>query len=187
MGPVIAPRMPDLEARIREAPRDPAPYLVYADWLQAAGDPRGELIAIQHALLSVESLTALEELRRREEDLLARHQEQIFGAANRPGLAPVLHLGFTTLIGWMDGDGQHGTVVVPDHGWAQDRTHFGNVAVLPDRRIVAIGTRIWLVEDGSVEDLGPSGDYPRPLPITRVDGALRLWSRGPGPVWTSLD
>ncbi len=38
-----------LEAAIDEDPDDVARYLVYADWLQAQGDPRGELIVLQHA------------------------------------------------------------------------------------------------------------------------------------------
>ena len=37
----------ELEADIRAHPQDAAPYLVYADWLQQRGDPRGELIALQ--------------------------------------------------------------------------------------------------------------------------------------------
>lgn len=40
----------ELEARILEDRSDPAAHLIYADWLQAQGDPRGELIVIQHAL-----------------------------------------------------------------------------------------------------------------------------------------
>jgi uncharacterized protein (TIGR02996 family) len=38
-----------LEAAIAAAPDDPQPYLVYADWLQQRGDPRGELIALDAA------------------------------------------------------------------------------------------------------------------------------------------
>lgn len=41
---------PVLESAIRQDRGDPAPYLVYADWLQAAGHPLGELIVLQHAL-----------------------------------------------------------------------------------------------------------------------------------------
>lgn len=37
-----------LEAALVDNPDDPAPYLVHADWLQAQGDPRGELIVLQH-------------------------------------------------------------------------------------------------------------------------------------------
>ena len=37
-----------LEAAIVENPDDDAAYLVYADWLLAQGDPRGELIMLQH-------------------------------------------------------------------------------------------------------------------------------------------
>lgn len=43
----------DEEALLEEIGRDPddeRAYLVYADWLQARGDPRGELISIQQAL-----------------------------------------------------------------------------------------------------------------------------------------
>lgn len=39
----------DIEALISEHPDDPASYLVYADWLQERGDPRGELIHLQQA------------------------------------------------------------------------------------------------------------------------------------------
>jgi uncharacterized protein (TIGR02996 family) len=38
----------ELEAQIHARPDDPAPSLVYADWLQQREDPRGKLIAIQH-------------------------------------------------------------------------------------------------------------------------------------------
>jgi uncharacterized protein (TIGR02996 family) len=38
-----------LEAQIFEAPDDVAAYLVYGDWLQSIGDPRGRLIAAQLA------------------------------------------------------------------------------------------------------------------------------------------
>jgi uncharacterized protein (TIGR02996 family) len=38
-----------LEAAIIANPDDDAAYLVYADWLLARGDPRGDLIALQHA------------------------------------------------------------------------------------------------------------------------------------------
>src|SRR5678815_5558869 len=38
----------ELEAAITRDPDDPEPYLVYADWLQSTGDPRGLLIVLQH-------------------------------------------------------------------------------------------------------------------------------------------
>lgn len=43
-------RHPGLEEAIRARLDDPEPFLVYADWLAQAGDPRGELIVVQHAL-----------------------------------------------------------------------------------------------------------------------------------------
>jgi len=42
-------RDPALEKAIEANPDDPDPYLVYADWLQARGEVRGELIVLQHA------------------------------------------------------------------------------------------------------------------------------------------
>jgi uncharacterized protein (TIGR02996 family) len=47
-----AARDPELEAMIAADPERPEGYMVYADWLQAQGDPRGELISVEHALLS---------------------------------------------------------------------------------------------------------------------------------------
>jgi uncharacterized protein (TIGR02996 family) len=58
-----------LLAQILANPEDPAPRLVYADELQAAGDPRGELIAIETALASKPSV----ELAIRRRDLRAAH------------------------------------------------------------------------------------------------------------------
>jgi uncharacterized protein (TIGR02996 family) len=40
-------RNEEIEREILKAPDDPAAYLVYADWLQGQGDPRGELIVRQ--------------------------------------------------------------------------------------------------------------------------------------------
>ena len=40
---------PDLEKAILANPDDADAYMVYADWLQGQGDPRGELIALQSA------------------------------------------------------------------------------------------------------------------------------------------
>jgi uncharacterized protein (TIGR02996 family) len=46
------PVNPDLEQAIIADPRSVDAYLVYADWLQSQGDPRGELAALQHALIT---------------------------------------------------------------------------------------------------------------------------------------
>jgi uncharacterized protein (TIGR02996 family) len=49
-GPaVVHARNDKLEAAIEREPDDADAYLVYADWLQSQGDPRGELIVLQHA------------------------------------------------------------------------------------------------------------------------------------------
>ena len=46
------PRDPALEQAIIDAPLDPVPRMVYADWLQAAGDRRGEWMALHAAIES---------------------------------------------------------------------------------------------------------------------------------------
>jgi uncharacterized protein (TIGR02996 family) len=67
-------------------PDDVATYLVYADLLQTRGDPRGELIALQHAGETAAADT-----------LLRRHAKHFFGSlAARPGVLSDVkwHLGF---------------------------------------------------------------------------------------------
>jgi uncharacterized protein (TIGR02996 family) len=61
-------RNPDLEAKLVADPRNIDNFLVYADYLQSKGDPRGELIALQHAGKAAEAEAHLEE-----------HAEALFG------------------------------------------------------------------------------------------------------------
>lgn len=75
-------RLDDLLLELLEHPTDDA-YLVYADAASLAGDPRGELIAIQHALAThVLADDQRAELRARELDLLDDHVE-LWGPAMR--------------------------------------------------------------------------------------------------------
>ena len=74
---------------------DPAAYLVYADWLQGQGDPRGELISVQHARLTDDSAA----LRKREAQLLKGQNDAFFGdladlLKEDGGLSVTWHLGF---------------------------------------------------------------------------------------------
>jgi uncharacterized protein (TIGR02996 family) len=73
-------RNPELEAAIIEDPEAEGPYLVYADWLQAQGDARGELIAVQLARETARG-ARWGELRRRELQLLREHSAAVFGRA----------------------------------------------------------------------------------------------------------
>ncbi|AGC44675.1 WGR domain-containing protein [Myxococcus stipitatus DSM 14675] len=59
---------PELEAAILQDPDAVDAYLVYGDWLQAQGDPRGELIALHHARVEATGF-------------LQRHQKQLLGDA----------------------------------------------------------------------------------------------------------
>src|ERR1043165_1674592 len=76
MGAMVAARNADLEAAIVADPEDEGPYLVYADWLQSRGDPRGELIVVQHA-----RGPAWAKLRIRERELLSRYRDALLGPA----------------------------------------------------------------------------------------------------------
>jgi uncharacterized protein (TIGR02996 family) len=86
----------DLEAQIDASPDDPAAFLVYGDWLEAHGDPRGELVAVQAAQLSARG-AELARLKARESELLATHADQLVG----PELATYTKLGET--IDWYCG------------------------------------------------------------------------------------
>lgn len=83
-------RQPELEAAIEKSPDDPGPYLVYADWLQELGDPRGELIALHHRKAEKPATKLLE-----------KHREQLLGA-----LAPLYtdeRYGFGLRVEWRFG------------------------------------------------------------------------------------
>ena len=60
-------RNPELEAKLIEDPNDTAAYVVYADWLQARGDPRGEWMMLELQNKTDEAQALFEE---REEALL---------------------------------------------------------------------------------------------------------------------
>lgn len=70
-----------LEETIAQNPDDRAAYAVYADWLQQAGDPRGELAAVQLARESGDT----RELAAREEALLETYADAFAGEPQRDG------------------------------------------------------------------------------------------------------
>src|SRR5690349_3389263 len=72
-------REPTLEARLRERPDDVETHLIYGDWLQARGDPRGELVMLQHACERATDHAARTELSAREREFRSRHVEHLFG------------------------------------------------------------------------------------------------------------
>ena len=66
-----------------EDPDDPGTLLVYADWLLARGDPRGDLITLHHALDGERDPTRVKALRESEATLLEQHRDRLFPAALR--------------------------------------------------------------------------------------------------------
>ena len=68
---------PELEAAILQNLDDEAAYLVYGDWLQAQGDPRGELITLQAGLRK--NGKDKKKLRTAAEKLLEEHAAHFWG------------------------------------------------------------------------------------------------------------
>jgi carbon storage regulator CsrA len=83
------PRSPVEAALLRAVLADPAddsPRLIYADWLDEQGDPRGKFVRVQCRLAQLPpGDEAVSGLRRREQELLDRH-----GPAWRSALPPLL-------------------------------------------------------------------------------------------------
>jgi len=66
----------ELAARIREAPGDVSARVVFGDWLEQAGDPRGELVQLQARLAATPDDATL---RRREQRFVTRHRGYLLG------------------------------------------------------------------------------------------------------------
>jgi uncharacterized protein (TIGR02996 family) len=96
-----------LEA-IRDDPDDVTTRLVFADWLEERGDPRGEFIRVRCALASwVPELERRAELQRREQELLDQHMREWLGPLQADCSHVDFHLGLprltlpvTRFLGW---------------------------------------------------------------------------------------
>src|ERR1700694_4004760 len=65
---------------IIDRPDDDAPRLIYADWLEERGDPRGEFIRVQCALARMDEYDPRRwDLEAREKELLAAHHHDWTG------------------------------------------------------------------------------------------------------------
>ncbi|MDQ3339922.1 MAG: TIGR02996 domain-containing protein [Myxococcota bacterium] len=93
----------DLLQIIADTPADENAWLLYADWLQQHGEPRGELIALDIALETATERKA--ELEAARVDLLARYGAAILGETFAKFVASgygevVWHRGFITVFGY---------------------------------------------------------------------------------------
>ena len=78
----MSPLRAALESALADNPDDLASHMAYADLLADEGDPRGEFIQVQLALEDPgRGATERAGLKRREEELLARHQAEWIGEA----------------------------------------------------------------------------------------------------------
>ncbi|HZI15486.1 MAG TPA: WGR domain-containing protein [Myxococcus sp.] len=90
---------PELEAAILSNPDNVDAYLVYGDWLQRQGDPRGELIALQHAAMQASGAEATS-LKKQVKARIKKYQDVLLGedlenAEDQEALSEVeWHLGF---------------------------------------------------------------------------------------------
>ncbi|MCY1041651.1 WGR domain-containing protein [Corallococcus sp. bb12-1] len=89
---------PALEAAILAAPDDVKGYLAYAEWLKGKGDPRAELIQLQHDTLEASSASATL-MRKRAAKYIAEHADSLLGdelteAISGEALKLEWHLGF---------------------------------------------------------------------------------------------
>lgn len=73
VAPIEIAINPELETAILANPDDEATFLVYADWLIAQGDPRGELITTQHGMRGQSDPVKFMTFKKREEALRAAH------------------------------------------------------------------------------------------------------------------
>jgi uncharacterized protein (TIGR02996 family) len=89
--PPTPARDEELEGAILRDPSSPMAYLVYGDWLQQKGDPRGELIAL-HAALADAPPGDFPRLKAAEEALLSAHAAQFYGPLGRFPSARRTHL-----------------------------------------------------------------------------------------------
>ncbi|MBZ4334534.1 WGR domain-containing protein [Corallococcus coralloides] len=104
---------PDLEAAILAKPDDVKGYLAYAEWLKGEGDPRAELILLQHSALEAPAAT-----RKKVATLIEAHANELLGeslaeAVSDETLKLEWHLGFIreARLGQVDYDS---TADIPD-------------------------------------------------------------------------
>jgi len=111
----VSARNPELEALIAEDPADLSRYLIYADWLQQQGDPRGELITVHHKLATApeRELDALEHI---EWKLMRDFGKELLGPLSRHTLirsgansirALAWRCGFVRAARWQSRDVMH--------------------------------------------------------------------------------
>jgi uncharacterized protein (TIGR02996 family) len=114
----------DLEAQICANPDEPGPYLVYADWLQQRGDPRGDLITVQAQLADA---PRKKELLDAEKKLLDAHRAYFVPPALDAALRLPKRGGTRCEVTWNHGFFAHVRLAKPATPAAQD-IHLGTVA-----------------------------------------------------------
>jgi uncharacterized protein (TIGR02996 family) len=139
-----------------ENPGDDTPRLIYADWLDERGDPRGEFIRVQCELARLpQADSRLDGLRARERALLKDHQQEWLGLPHHPLLHWRFERGFVVGLGHAGIFQLAGAIVLADEG-VEERVY------------------LRLYADGEVL----SADSPEP-----AEDVARWLGRGPYPYW----
>jgi uncharacterized protein (TIGR02996 family) len=147
---------------IREHPHDDAPRLIFSDWLEEQGDPRGRFLRTQCQLARMDDADRRRRrLEQREERLLQRYQETWLSILRRPGLQPRFWRGFLDEA-WPSGQvfwlGIDDFLDHPERWWC--------AALLPE-----VGVCNHAPLDGQLERLADS-------PFLRLVSALRFEGAG---------
>lgn len=129
----------DLEAVILDDPLDPSGWLVYGDWLQAEGDVRGELVAVQAKLARDPGNPALMEAQRA---LFRAHGDALLEGLHRY-LAPEVDRGPLFRLSWEFGFLWTANVKADGHSLAELVTGLSDLLAHPSARFLhalTIGT-----------------------------------------------
>jgi uncharacterized protein (TIGR02996 family) len=167
-------------AAIRDDPEEDAPRLIFADWLEEQGDPRGEFIRVQCALAGMgQDDPRREELARREAELLRLHSQAWSG--NPPS---EIHISFrrgllavTVMAEVLDGDHRPASprllvaaarLGVTAQAQARDRA----VQWLLARQGWLSDLQLYDVADEGLRHAAAHGLLARPVALTLVYGSL---------------
>ena len=131
----VSARDRSMEAELRERPDDVAAHLIYGDWLQARGDPRGELVMLQHACEQATESNARAELRAREQEFRRQHLGHLFG--------PLHELADALVVRWSRGfiDAAFvGVALGPEYGPTQVLQHLLRLPIAARMTSLGINT-----------------------------------------------
>jgi uncharacterized protein (TIGR02996 family) len=111
-APAGPARNAELEKAIRANPEDPEAYLVYADWMQANGELRGELAVLQHANKKKEANAMLRKYAGWFlDDFAKKHAPEVFELEWFCGFIRKARIGWASFSYGLEGDDDDGSSI----------------------------------------------------------------------------